>query len=75
MCYCSAILKFLFQVRGKIIGQGATYRVSPCQECVCTREGPVCAKLEIESCRDLVNQFGLRAVDEDKTCRPQCTVL
>ena len=66
---------FLLQVKGQIIARGATSRVSPCSQCVCSTEGPVCAQLEIDSCLDLVNQFGLRAVDEDKTCRPQCTVL
>ncbi|XP_026292684.2 uncharacterized protein LOC113217054 [Frankliniella occidentalis] len=54
---------------------GDSAKISPCVECSCTREGPVCQSLRVTNCVSLVERADLRAVLRDDVCRVQCAFL
>jgi len=67
------------QIGNQSVKRGNLYRISPCTTCTCTAQGVKCETIDIAefglSCIDLVRQFGLKKVEEDDSCRPQCRII
>jgi len=67
------------QIDGTSILNGERYRKSPCTSCQCTAQGLKCETINLyqsgSSCLELVNDWGIKAVEQDETCRPQCRIL
>ncbi|XP_034244219.1 uncharacterized protein LOC117646942 [Thrips palmi] len=54
---------------------GDSAKLSPCVQCSCTREGPVCQSLRVTNCVQLTESTDLRALLADDVCRVQCAFL
>jgi len=67
------------QVGDRTILQGERYRVSPCTSCLCTRQGAKCETVNLHrsgsSCLEIVRDWGIKKVEEDLSCRPQCRIV
>jgi len=56
----------------KSIPLGKHRRISPCVSCVCTSEGPICASIRIQNCKDLAADFSRADINADQACMVQC---
>jgi len=67
------------QIGSKSILLGEWLRVSPCTSCHCTTQGQKCETVNLyqsgSSCLKLVQQWGVKAVEEDESCKKQCRIL
>jgi peroxidase len=67
------------QIRNQSVKRGNRYRVSPCTTCQCTAAGVKCETVNLAeygiSCLKLVKDFGIKKVEEDESCRPQCRII
>jgi len=75
----SDVRRTVCQIADRTILLGERYRVSPCTSCACTSQGTKCETVNLyqsgSSCLQLVKEWGIKMVEEDVSCRPQCRIV